>query len=61
MQKSLKNQMIDVVEETPEDTLPFEISDSTTAEDTVREVEEEKAEEKKDKKKTDKQVSLFSF
>lgn len=59
--EELKNQMIDVVEETPEDTLPFEISDSTTAEDTVREVEEEKAEEKKDKKKTDKQVSLFSF
>ncbi|WP_305554978.1 replication factor C large subunit [Methanobrevibacter sp. V74] len=59
--EELKNQMIDAVEETPEDTLPFEISDSTTAEDTVREVEEEKAEEKKDKKKTDKQVSLFSF
>lgn len=59
--EELKNQMIDVVEETPEDTLSFEISDSTTAEDTVREVEEEKAEEKKDKKKTDKQVSLFSF
>jgi len=59
--EELKNQMIDAVEETPEDTLSFEISDSTTAEDTVREVEEEKAEEKKDKKKTDKQVSLFSF
>lgn len=68
--EELKNQMINVineVEESSENDLPFEISgiDSAEVERGAAEIEDEPApkeekEEKKDKK-TDKQVSLFSF
>jgi len=68
--EELKNQMINVineVEESSENDLPFEISgiDSAEVERGAAEIEDEPApkEEKEEKKnkKTDKQVSLFSF
>ena len=61
--EELKNQMINVIEESSDDDLPFEIPgiDETPSEEPVEEPEivEEEIEEKKEK--TDKQTTLFSF
>ena len=62
--EELKNQMMNVieeVEETNDDELPFEISgiDETPAEEEIE--ESETVEEENDNKKTDKQTTLFSF
>ena len=72
--EELKNQMIniipeveEIIEERPEDELPFEIPgiDTTQEENVLEEpemVEEEpQEEEKKDEKKADKQTTLFNF
>ena len=61
--EELKNQMMNVIEESSDDGLPFEIPgiDETPSEEPVEEPEivEEEIEEKNEK--TDKQTTLFSF
>lgn len=61
--EELKNQMMNVIEESSDDDLPFEIPgiDESPSEEPVEEPEivEEEIEEKKEK--TDKQTTLFSF